>query len=1603
MDPWRVVQLVVDRGTGLEAARGSGFLTAPGRVLTAAHVIEGASAIQVRLDAGQETEINLPAVSWWADPGAHEASDLAVVMIPEDATAGRAVERALFGRIGDGAAVLNVAAFGFPLFKARNSLSESGQVKVFRDFEQATGHAPAAANRRQGTLAFYLDDPPPGQTPGEAPSPWEGMSGGPVLVGDRIVGVVAEHHPSEGPGRLTVRRIDRAYEKLSSSQVTELIELLRLPSAADFLPDVVPRSPGEAARSAYLAQVGDIAPGGLIGRDDELAAWAGFCAGGEAFAWWQGDPWAGKTALASWFVLHPPLDVDVVSFFVTGRLIGQADSEAFLTAMVEQLNSLYPAIGRSLSAATGARTGQWLGLLAAAGAEAESRGRRLVVVVDGLDEDEAGAIPSRGFPSIASLLPRHPPSGVRFIITSRPNPGLPDDLSADHPLRACAIYRLPVSAVAKAAEFGAKQELRDLLGGDQAAVDVVGYIAGSGGGLTRADLSTLTGAPPYRVEPVLRGVSGRSLSTRAGTDPRNLPQDAAARVYLFAHDTLQNLAQEQLGDELAVYRGRVCAWMTSYADAGWPGTTPGYAVRGYPRLLIATGDAERLSALVRDPARHQFLSQATGSDYAAVTELEAAQSLVAAKEDVDLGALVELAAYRRALLARNEWIPGELPLLWARLDRFDHAEALARTLPDPAERTKALANLAAAAARSGELDKAEAIAGGISEPIARAYVLTDLMTAAAKAGELDRARRMAADAKTAGRDGGTTYVQAIFFVRLVSAMAEAGDVDGAEALAHATDNVFRGSEKFAGLVTAVAVGGDLDRAEAIARSVTNDFERDLVLTKLVAAVARAGDLDRASAIARTLTRHHHRAEALITLLPAAAEAGDPDRWRQIADDAAAVVAQLTDHNQHQLVALAVALARAGDLDRAEAIATSNRDGSRQGEVLTALVAAVAQAGDLDRAESIARAELDWMSQADLLTSLIPAAAQAGDYARATKIAVDVEALADDYADVDPSYAQYTKAMVLAKLASAAVQAGDLDRAQALLQSVTHRDDKAKLLSELVDAAIAAGDLDRARALVRTLIDSEDRAAALVGFMAAMHAGDLNQAETLVRTAVDPADQARFLNSHIAALIQAGDLARAEALANIVADPDDKAEALARLADAAMEAGDIDRAYRLTTSTETTARVTDSVNQDEVLLGLVTAARQAGDLDHAEALIRTLKDPAERDSASIDLTVTIAATGDPGRAEALARSIGSHFAQSQALTAVASAAVRAGNLDCARRLAADAADIARTINHPAAQSAALADVALTVARAGDLDEAETILRSVTAGNERARAITGLIGVIAGTGDIPRVNSLLGLRSQDDQAEALTAVARAATLTGNQDLARTVADLAEREFRTVCDFDYHADVLAELVAAMAWAGNLDGAEELTRFVLLDSRLKNQALAHLVAAATQIGDIDRAAALALSMTDPLDQADTLISLASVVGRAGDLDRAESLIWIISRPRREDGTSVGMFASPVYKAKALTSLVLIAGEANDMGRVSRLAAEAEAVIGGLTHRDQPWPELLRLADALGEAGNLGYSAQLLAKILNADWPETGWIKTVAQFFPSAVGRAWDILSGAD
>ena len=135
-----------------------------------------------------------------------------------------------------------------------------------------------------------------------------------------------------------------------------------------------------------------------------------------------------------------------------------------------------------------------------------------------------------------------------------------------------------------------------------------------------------------KLDPVLRGVFGRSLQTRVSADPRDAGADPATRVYLFAHETLRVTAEEQLGGELARYRQGIHDWIApTPAQAGpIPRRATPYAAT--LRLLTATSDVTRLSALARDPRRHAFLLRATGSDYAALTEIRTAQRLIADQE-----------------------------------------------------------------------------------------------------------------------------------------------------------------------------------------------------------------------------------------------------------------------------------------------------------------------------------------------------------------------------------------------------------------------------------------------------------------------------------------------------------------------------------------------------------------------------------------------------------------------------------------------------------------------------------------------------------------------------------------------------------------------------------------------------------------------------------------------------------------------------------------------------------------------------------------------------------------------------------------------------------
>ncbi|MEV4824214.1 hypothetical protein [Micromonospora sp. NPDC049274] len=186
---------------------------------------------------------------------------------------------------------------------------------------------------------------------------------------------------------------------------------------------------GPIVRSAYLAEVQRITPAELLDRDAELARLAAFCTadGPGAYQRWEAEPGAGMTALLSWFVLHPPPGVRVVSFFAIARRAEQDTRDAFVDVVLEQLVELTDgSMPGHLTRATG--EAHLLSRYTEAARACEQRGERLVLVVDGLDA-------RRNASGVATLLPDRLVGEMRVVLGTDLGWRVPADLPPRHPLR----------------------------------------------------------------------------------------------------------------------------------------------------------------------------------------------------------------------------------------------------------------------------------------------------------------------------------------------------------------------------------------------------------------------------------------------------------------------------------------------------------------------------------------------------------------------------------------------------------------------------------------------------------------------------------------------------------------------------------------------------------------------------------------------------------------------------------------------------------------------------------------------------------------------------------------------------------------------------------------------------------------------------------------------------------------------------------------------------------------------------------------------------------------------------------------------------------------
>ncbi len=1082
------------------------------------------------------------------------------------------------------------------------------------------------------------------------------------------------------------------------------------------------------ARSAYWEQVRRIAPETLLEREREVEELARFCTAEDAssYGWWRAEAWAGKTALLAWFALHPPQGVRVVPFFITARLGAHNDRLAYVDVVLEQLAEL---VGEALPAHLPGptREAHLLRLYGEAARSCARDGKRLVLLVDGLDEDRTWTT-SPDAHSIASLLPDRPEGGMRVIVAGRPNPPIPGDVPAHHPLRRPGIVRrMDVSRHAQIIREEAERELKVLLADNGLQHELLGLVTAAGGGLTASDLAELTGVTPYLVKDTMRSHAGRTFAVREGH---------SAQVHLLAHEELQEHATEMLGEAaLHRYHRMLHAWADAYEARGWPAETPEYLLRGYFHMLRADGDLKRMVACALDAVRHDRMLDVTFGDAVASDEIRIAEELIIDAGVPDLLDMVRLAIRRDELDARNDRVNSTLSWAWAVLGHVHRAEALARSIPIPDERALALVRVAevlverseieqavpllaeaevilsaaeegweqtspalagavTAWTRMGRLERAERLVSTVGDRSDRGWLLPELVERWVHAGAFDRAEVLALGDPD-------PVVRTLSMASLLAAHAEAGNVDDAQARAHAgepahealglarvatvlhrsgrteaAEVLWMGAEQSlpvsgapAEVIGVLAGEGRFNCARHAAAALGDTADRDAAAYQLVTAQAAGGACEDAEALARTIQNSDLRASALLALVEELARSEAFEHGRRVAD-------AITAKYQQQLAYAAVAggLAAVGAFDEAETYARSH-DHAEVPAPMCEVVEALAAAGKFTRAEELARTiryqqgtsalargavaaaadghtlrAVECLSgvEAELrsprapgfmdLTETAQIMADAGQAEAALALIEDAEPLLSHVTPVgSPLFESYRRDILVSAMADVLADVGDIDRAEELLRRTGGGHSAVRTWQAIVRRLVRDGEFDRVEALVNSVDEEIDDVLRAEAAVELARASAFDRAVVLAVEARRPDSRLHVWVGLAAALASAGATEGARSAL---------AEAEAVRTDTFMQlvvAGNLFKAYAMLREDEKAdqvlARVAAHADRAPAFCGnLVTALVELGQYDRAADFVQDITSRGDHEFLRVDLVKALVAAHEYSRAEEAARGI-----------------------------------------------------------------------------------------------------------------------------------------------------------------------------------------------------------------------------------------------------------------------------------------------------------------------------------------------------------------------------
>ncbi len=1470
----RAVEVLRNAGTDKDPdwSVGSGYLIGGRLVLTAAHNV-GAGECLVRMVNGSEH----PAVI--RRRGEEIRLDLAVLELTgKDAPdVGEGVRYAMVSQ-EQAERLERCTGLGFPRFKEDTTRPRLRSGKALRNIEQLDGEIPTAGGALASLLTFRVtarprEYPLPSGVEEFGGSPWQGVSGTVIFArdesfGERVVGVVTEHHLAEGSSALTLVPIGAIGVPgvLPAEERRAWWDLLGVPD-----PAALPELPALSSRRRPEPPA---PPRGAVARAELAAATlAALRDGPTPLVTLTGGPGFGKSILAR--LVAAAADVPAGSGAGDGGERWCPGGVVWLD--VGQYPDLSGLLAERLTDLTGQPAGGRHVEQLATDLGAELAARRCLLVLDDV-------WPSRtGRDDVVGLLLSRMDSVPRLVTTRSPvlldaEPGAQRiDVAEMEPSEAAALLTnaLPGQATendtAQLGEFArrlgrwplllglaaarlrqwvsdgvplddAMRELTDryaakgvtafdpryadqLEASDPAQRDraVAAAVEASLGLLTPEDQARyqeLAVFPPGQPIPVdvIAGLWAPGLDRYSTDDLLYMLADLSLlsadwRTRLVRlHDLLRDyLVPADPQQRTARHRQLLQGWGDPLL------LQDNYRIRWYAYHLDTAGDSDRLYALITPAWRDRVLAITGALSDIAADVLRAAEH---AARQHDLAEELQCRLISTILAARAQALPLPLLTALARVGRLDRALGYASLLP-PGGRGEALADIATALATT-DPSQALDIADRIEEPFSKAEALAKI--AAPLAGTDPERALMTVDRVDDPAAKGHAIAR-------IAALLAGTDPERALAAADRIEEPFFKAEALANIATALA-GADPGRARRVATQ----------------ALAAADRIDDPGDKARTLAD-----------IAAALAATDPGRADRLTAQAFAAADCIDDPDERAYVLIWIP-ARLASTDPERALAAVDRIDELRDKA-RALARLIAPLAGIDPDQALAAADrIDHPGDKARALADIAAALAATDPGRARRLtdqALTVVDLPFSGSGIENPDDPMGKGRVLAGIA-AALSGTDPDRALAAADRIDHPGDKARALADIA-AALAATDPGRARRLIDHALAAADRIdispwrTALADFAVVLAGTDPDRALAVadrdperkawavarIAVALAGTDPDRALAvadridndwqkadtlEEIAATLAGSDPDRALAVADRIDDGWRKVRMLANIASVLADT-DPGRARRVASQALAVADRIDDDSGKAQALAEIAAALAGSDPDRALAVADRID--LERNAWAVARVAAALAGADPDRALAVVDRIEDPEPKARALARISTVLANT-NPGRAHRVASQALAVADRIDDDSGKAQALAEIAAALA-GSDPDQALAVADRITGRMEKTRALAAIPAPLADTD--PDQALAVDDRIDDDSGKAQALADIAAALAGaDPERALAVADRIDYPWEKVKALAKVADVWTGMAYTLDAAADRQTARLteglMTRLRFFDAATGNEA---------------------------------------------------------------------------------------------------------------------------------------------------------------------------------